>query len=409
MFLTTTPGKILGFLLLSILLAASLRTPRSRSGAELLVLMEPDGTGVWRDIIGRFNNAYPETPVRLVEGPPSTDAREDMYSTAFLAGRSGYDIVYCDVIWVPKFAAAGWLLDLTDRLSPADRDDFLQADLDAGSYKGRLYRIPAFTDAGLLYYRSDVVRHPPETFQDLVSAASEFQTSGRAGYLWQGKQYEGLVANYLEILWGYGGEWISLDGRVLLDSAEALAALRLLKSSVGTISPEGVTTYTEEETRNLFQHGRSVFLRNWFYVWALLGRPDSEVEGKVAFVPMVHGPAGTRAATLGGWGFAVSRLSRNPDAAWEFIQFATRPDQLQELYSKAGRIPARKSLVPEQFQEIVRHARTRPRIPEYARVSDILQRWLSAALAGTATPEDALRKAAEETRVVVGKGGKNGG
>jgi multiple sugar transport system substrate-binding protein len=402
MFLTTTPGKIFGLLVLSILLAASFRSPRSGSRAELLVLMEPDGTGVWREIIGRFNNAHPETRVRLVEGPPSTDTREDMYSTAFLAGRSGYDIVYCDVIWVPKFAAAGWLLDLTNRLSTTDRDDFLPADLDAGRYNGRLYRIPAFTDAGLLYYRSDLVRQPPETFQDLVSAASEFQTSSRAGYLWQGKQYEGLVANYLEILWGYGGEWISPDGRVLLDSAEALAALRFLKSSVGTISPRGVTTYTEEETRNLFQQGRSVFLRNWFYVWALLGRPDSEVKGKVAFVPMVHGPGGTPAATLGGWGFAVSRLARNPDAAWEFVQFATRPDELRELYSKAGRIPARKSLVPEQFQEIVRGARPRPRIPEYARASDILQRWLSAALAGSATPEDALRKAAEETRAVVG-------
>src|SRR5207244_5404703 len=102
MFLTTTPGKILGLLLLSLLLAASFRFPRSAGRAELLVLMEPDGTGVWRDIIGRFNSAYPQTPVRLVEGPPSTDTREDMYSTAFLAGRSGYDIVYCDVIWVPK-------------------------------------------------------------------------------------------------------------------------------------------------------------------------------------------------------------------------------------------------------------------------------------------------------------------
>ena len=367
-----------------------------------MVLMEPDGTGVWRDIIGRFNKERPQGSVRLVEGPPSTDTREDMYSTAFLAGGSGYDIVYCDVVWVPKFAAAGWLLDVTDRLSPADRNDFLPADLEAGRYGGRLYRIPAFTDAGVLYYRSDLVGRPPETFQDLVSDASEFQSPDRVGYLWQGKQYEGLVANYLEVLWGYGGEWISSDGRVLLDSPEALGALRFLKSSIDTISPQGVTTYTEEETRNLFQRGRSVFLRNWFYVWALLGRPDSEVEGKAAFVPLVHAAGAKPAATLGGWGFAVSRLSKNPDAAWEFIQFATRPEQLQELYLKAGRIPARKSLVPEQFQEIVRNTKARPRIPQYAQASDILQRWLSAALIGTVSPEDALRKAAQETRAVVG-------
>src|SRR2546421_9157135 len=157
MFLIPTPARISALILLTALLAASFRTPRSANRADLLVLMEPDGTGVWRDIIERFNSAHADTPVRMVEGPPSTDAREDMYSTAFLGGRSGYDIVYCDVIWVPKFAAAGWLLDLTNRLSAEDRADFVPADLEAGKYNGHLYRIPAFTDAGLLYYRSDRV------------------------------------------------------------------------------------------------------------------------------------------------------------------------------------------------------------------------------------------------------------
>jgi multiple sugar transport system substrate-binding protein len=161
-------------------------------------------------------------------------------------------------------------------------------------------------------------------------------------------------------------------------------------------------TYTEEETRNLFQSGRGVFMRNWFYVWPLLGRLDSAVRGRVAFVPMVHEPGGNRTATLGGWGFAVSRFSSNPDASWEFIQFATKPEQLIKLYSKAGRIPARKSLVPREFQDIVRGARPRPPIPEYAKASDILQRWLSAALAGIVSPEDAIRNAARETRDVLG-------
>jgi multiple sugar transport system substrate-binding protein len=400
MFSTATPAKILGLLVISVLLAVSVVIPRSGRHTQLSVLMEPDGTGVWRDIIARFNDTHPQTPVQLVEGPPSTDTREDMYSTAFLAGRGGYDIVYCDVVWVPKFAVAGWLLDLTEKLPASDRDDYLPADLEGGSYNGRLYRIPAFTDAGLLYYRSDLVR-APETFEGLLRDAVHFQTADRTGYLWQGKQYEGLVTNYLEVLWGFGGDWISSDRHVLLESTEAVQALQFLKSSIGTISPRGVVTYSEEETRNLFQSGRSVFMRNWFYVWPLLGRADSAVQGKAAFVPMVRAPGGMHAATLGGWGFAVSRFSSNPDAAWEFVQFATRPEQLVELYRKAGRIPARKSLVPTEFQDIVRNARPRPPIPEYAKASDILQRWLSAALAGIVSPEDAIRNAARETRAVL--------
>src|SRR5215470_5061425 len=154
-------------LLLAGVFALSLRGP-DRNGFDLSMLMEPDGTGVWRDLIQQFQDLHHGTRVRLIEGPPATGAREDMYSTSFLSGSAGYDVVYCDVIWVPKFAAAGWLLDLTGRPSPADIQDYLPADFRAGTYRDRLYRIPAFTDAGILYYRKDLVPRAPVTFDDLV-------------------------------------------------------------------------------------------------------------------------------------------------------------------------------------------------------------------------------------------------
>jgi multiple sugar transport system substrate-binding protein len=229
------------------------------------------------------------------------------------------------------------------------------------------------------------------------------QTAERTGYVWQGKQYEGLVTNYLEVLWGFGGDWVTVDGRVLLDAEPAIEALRFMTSAIGAISPPGVKAYAEEETRNIFQQGRSVYLRNWLYVWALAQSAQSAIKDKVGFVPMVHGAAGSSAATLGGWGFAVSKFSRNIDAAWEFVKFATLPEQLKQLYLQAGRIPARKSLVPGEFAAIVRAARPRPRIPEYSEISDILQRWLSAALDGAVPPEEALKHAASETRAVLGQ------
>src|SRR4030095_8574939 len=114
-------------------------------------------TGIWHRLIDDFQSEHPDIRVQLIEGPPATNTREDMYSTSFLSGAAGYDIVYGDVIWTPKFAAAGWLLDVPGRLSPADLDDFLPVALHAGVYKGRLYRIPGFTDAGILYYRKDLV------------------------------------------------------------------------------------------------------------------------------------------------------------------------------------------------------------------------------------------------------------
>src|SRR5262245_19233297 len=94
------------------LFGLSLRGPQRRS-SDLSVLMEPDGTGVWHDLFAEFHRLHPEVQVDLVEGPAATDTREDMYSTSFLSGAAGYDIVYGDVTWTPKFAAAQWLLDLT--------------------------------------------------------------------------------------------------------------------------------------------------------------------------------------------------------------------------------------------------------------------------------------------------------
>jgi trehalose/maltose transport system substrate-binding protein len=402
MFSIKNPAAIFALIALAAFLIASFRIPPGGSDTGLSFLMEPDGTGVWRDLVDRFNRTH-GAAVRLVEGPPATNTREDMYATAFLGGLSGYDIVYSDVVWVPKFAAAGWLLDLTDRLQPADRADFLPADLQAGIYRGRLYRLPAVTDAALLYYRTDIAPRPPRTFQELSDLAAPFHSQERWGFLWQGKQYEGLITVYLEILWGYGGDWITADRQVRLDSDEAVAALEFLKSTIGTISPPGVTTYTEEETRTLFQNGRGVFLRNWLYVWALAERPGSEVRGKVGFVPMVHAPGRTGAATLGGWGFSISKQTRNPDAAWAFVKFVTDPEQLATIHERTGLIPARTSLVPPEFREIFQHARSRPLIPEYAQASDILQRWLSAALAGATAPHEALHAAARETRALLGE------
>lgn len=364
--------------------------------------MEPDGTGVWRDLIGRFNRDHPGPQIRLMEGPASTNSREDMYSTAFVSEEGGYDIVYCDAIWVPKFAAAGWLVDLTNRISPEDRADYLPSDLQAGSFLGRVYRIPALADAGVLFYRRDLVPIPPETFNELMSAGLQLKSDERWGFLWQGKQYEGLVTAYLEVLWGYGGDWINAETRdVLIDGPEAVAAIDFLKGTIGTVSPLGVTTYTEEDTRNIFQNGRAVFLRNWPYVWTLIQQRDAWIKDRVGIAPMVHAPGHSSAATLGGWGFAISQFCPNPDRAWEFVEFITRAEQLKQVHRRQGRIPARQRLIPSEFQVVLHNARIRPPIPEYAQASDILQRWLSAALTGRAVSSQAVKRIAHETRLLL--------
>lgn len=385
---------------LALLLLYSIREPQSGKGG-LSILMEPDGTGAWRDLVAQFNREHPGPPVRLIEGPPATNSREDLYSTSFLSGEAAYDIVYCDGIWIAKFAAAGWLADLSGRVSAEDRKDFLPAEFQAGSYQGRLYRLPAFTDAGVLYYRKDLVKKPPQTFAELLSVARSLQTPERWGFLWQGKQYEGLVTVFLEVLWGFGGDWIDADTReIRIDSPEAVQAIAFLKGTIGGVSPAAVTTYVEEDTRSIFQNGRAVFMRNWPYVWTLIQRSGA-LENQVGMTAMVHAPGKSSAATLGGWGFAISRYSANPVRAWQFIEFLTRPAQLLQVQQRQGRIPSRRSMIPAEFLPILTSAKMRPPIPEYAAASDILQRWLSGALTGRVSPQRAVDEIARETRLLL--------
>ncbi|MGE5175233.1 MAG: extracellular solute-binding protein [Hyphomicrobiales bacterium] len=401
----------------------------SRAGADRVALMVPPSERpFWEPIARGFERAHPGVAVDLTEGPQSTDLRENLYTAALLARDPSFDLVYLDVTWTPKFAAAGWLLPLDDAFPAEERDRFLPAAIGAGWYGGRLYRIPVRTDVGLLYWRRDWIeeagRAPPRTFADLVATAEALQRPPeRWGFVWQGKQYEGLVCFFLEVLRGFGGTWIDpATRRVGLDRPPALDALRFLVRCVRVdkISPPGVTTYQEEESRHLFQDGRAVFLRNWPYVWRLAQADESPLRGRVGAGPMVHAEGGVSAGTLGGWGLGVSRFSRRPDLAVAFVRYATTLESERLLCATSGYAPALRAAYDDStllranpfLAEIARvHASAvaRPTVARYALVSDILQRHLSAALTGADTPEHALRAAARETRLALGDAAAGGG
>jgi len=388
--------------------------PRSN---RVVVLVPPSERPAWQEIARAFSEASPGIEVEIVEGPQSTDLRENLYTASLLARDPSFDLIYLDVTWTPKFAGAGWLLPLDDRLAAEELTSFLPAALGAGRFQGHLYRIPVRTDCGLLYWRRDLLeeagRAPPETFEDLTSIAHALQSPPeRWGFVWQGKQYEGLVCDFLEVLRGHGGYWIDPEtGSVGLDRPEAIEALEFLRDCVigDPISPPGITTYQEEESRRIFQDGRAVFLRNWPYAWRLAQADDSPLKGRIGAGPMVRTAKGSRTATLGGWGFGISAYSRHPDEALAFIRFVTSLPGQRLLCRDTGYAPARIEAYDDSvllaanpflttIARVHRDAVARPTFPGYALASDILQRQLSSALAGSVSPETALRRAAAQTR-----------
>ena len=378
-------------------------------------LIRADEAQQLQPLVSKFNQQHTDIRFQIVEAPSDSNQVEDLYTSSFLLGNSPHDLIYMDVVWTPKFAAAGWLQDVSDRLSESDAQQYLEGDIKAGMYENKLYRIPFRSDAGMLYYRQDWLEQagyePPETFQELLEISQALQKQGLTewGYVWQGKQYEGLSAMFVEILQGSGAFWVDPDSlEVGLDRPEAIEAVEFLRRAIATkVSPPGVTTYAEEETRLLFENGKAAFLRNWPYVYSLA--LESPIAGKYSIKPMVHSVGKDSGACLGGWGFGISTSTKHADAAWEVIKFLSSEESQREFILETGFVPSRTALFNDEaivakynyypkLLDVVQSSALRPPISQYAQASDILQRYLSAAITGKMTPQQAMQAAAGETR-----------
>ncbi|MEG4485779.1 ABC transporter substrate-binding protein [Microcoleus sp. D2_18a_B4] len=387
----------------------------------LTMLMQGQDITNWRPFVKEFEQKNPDIRINLIEGPFDTNLIENLYTSAFLLGESPYDIINMDIVWVPKFAAAGWVRDLTDKIPPEQLSKFIQGNVEGGRYRGKLYRIPHASDAGMLYYRKDILEQAkipaPKTFEEMVKISQNLQKQGKAtwGYLWQGKQYEGVSAMFVEVLSGFGGFWANPQTfEVGLDKPEAIKAVEFLKNTIASgISPPGVTTYGEEETRLLFQNGKALFLRNWPYVWKLANAEGSNVRGKIAIEPMLSSTAKTGGSCLGGWGWGIAKTSKHPEQAWKAIQYLTSEETQRKFILETGLIPSYKSLFTNkeivakyphypQLLKVVERPALRPPIAQYAQASDILQRYLSSAFTGRMSAEQAMKAAASETRNLLG-------
>ena len=263
--------------------------------------------------------------VTLVPMPSSTTDQFGQYRLWLAAGNGDVDIYQTDVIWAPQLAdhfvdlsaAAG---DLAVRHFPSI--------IESQTVDGRLVALPIYTDAPALYYRRDLLeKHGatvPRTWEELTATAQLIQDAERAegqsdlwGFVWQGNSYEGLTCNALEwIKSSGGGQIIEPDGTISINNPNAVAALSLVAQWPGTISPEGVLAYQEEEARGVWQTGNAVFMRNWPYAYGLGNSDDSAVNGLFGVTTLPTGQGyDTSAATLGGWNVAVSKYSENQDAA----------------------------------------------------------------------------------------------
>lgn len=355
-------------------------------------------------LLKAFEREHPG--VRVVEEilPVSTNEQHQYYVTNLEGRSAGLDVFSMDVIWVQEFVRAGWLGDLTELYHEGEWADFIPGPLRAATVRGRRYAVPWFVDVGILYYRRDLLeKHgfdPPRTYQELVRSAKAIlaREGDRAleGFLWQGRQYEGLVVNALEHIWASGGDVLDPDGGILgIERPEAVRALAFMRDLVGThgVSPAWVTAADEEMGRRAFGDGRAIYLRNWPYAWDLFQRAGSPVSGKVGFAALPGHPGGEGRGALGGWLLGVNRRTPHPGDASALVRFLTSPASQGRMALEAGFKPVRHSIYRDagllraqpylrELYPLVLRARPRPATPYYLMLSEVMQAEVSAVLAG---------------------------
>jgi trehalose/maltose transport system substrate-binding protein len=352
--------------------------------------------------------------VTFVPMPSSTTDQFAQYKLWLAAQNPDVDVYMVDVIWAPQLSDQ--FLDLTEAFSDVVADHFPSI-VESQTVDGKLVALPFFTDAPALYYRKDLLdKHGaavPTTWEELTATAQKVQDAERAegkgdiwGYVWQGNAYEGLTCNALEWIKSHGGgQIVEADGTISVFNDNAVKALETATGWVGTISPDGVLAYTEEESRGVWQTGNAVFMRNWPYAYALGNGDDSPIKGTfdVAPLPSAGGDT-TSAATLGGWNIAVSRYSPNPEAAISLAKYMASAEFQKGNAMLGSKLPTivalyddpeiaeKQSIIP-RWKEIFLNAVPRPSAPTKVSYNEVSSKFWSAVhdtLSGNGTAAENL-------------------
>jgi multiple sugar transport system substrate-binding protein len=354
-----------------------------------------DTSGAYGAAIDLFKKENSKVNVKLVELPESADEQRRQLVQRLDAESDECDVLGMDVIWTAEFAAQEWLQDTSQIIEPR-QDDFIASTLETAQYEDKYWAVPYHTNAGFLFYRTDQVQQPPDTWEDVYAAAGE-----NNGIVYQGARYEGLTVYFLELLYSGGGSVLSEDGQeVTVNSPEGEAAIEFMAQGVedGT-APQAVTTYMEEESRRAFENGNATFMRNWPYAYAL-GK-ESNIADQFDIAPFPSFEGGEPASVLGGINLGISAFSKNPEGAAAFIDFATQ-EEVQKANFPLTAVsttapyddPALRKEVPfaSDLKDAVEQGQARPVSPVYAQISEAIYTNVHDALQGNAEPKAALEK-----------------
>ncbi|MEJ2287034.1 MAG: ABC transporter substrate-binding protein [Deinococcales bacterium] len=374
------------------------------------------------DVIGpmldKFNAENPGIHATYEVGGATSDVQQQYLSTVLTSKSSAIDVMLIDVVRPAQYAASGWAQPLDSFFASPDAEktylaSFLPGPVNADTVNGKLYAIPAFTDAQFLYYRKDLLAkygfQPPKTWEELKNQALTIMKGENnpqlQGFNYQGAAIEGTNCTFLEALWSAGGNWRDANGNITIDTPAGKQALDWYNETLSSgITIPNIAEVATDTSRKMFQSGDVVFMLNWGYAWAhFQADADSAVKGKVGVAPLPAFPGHASATCVGGWQWAMNPYSAHKQDAFKLMQYLASEESQRTLAVKASNIPARKSLYKDpavlqaapqyaDFYDVIINARPRPVTPLYPDVSDLIRTTMNAFFARSMTADQALQK-----------------
>ena len=329
---------------------------------------------------------------------------------------SGYDVVLFDVIWPAEFAENKVLVDVTDKVTPEMKKGVLPGAWTTVDYKDHAYGMPWILDTKYLYYNTEILKkagiaHPPKTWAELEKQAEIIKQKKLVEFpiVWSWQQAEAAICDYTTLVAAYGGKFLDAGGKPAFQTDGGVDALSYMVESMdkGLTNPHS-KEYLEEDVRRVFSSGDAAFALNWTYMYNMAnGDPkESKIVGKVGVVPAPGVEGKSKASAVNGsMGLGITSTSQHKDEAWKYIAFMTS-EKVQNKYAKLS-LPIWSAsysdpAVTKGQEELVKAAKQslglmfpRPTTPTYQQLSTQLQQAIHTALLKQATPEAALKTAAD--------------
>jgi multiple sugar transport system substrate-binding protein len=394
--------------------SAATAAPAAGGGQEISLIWG-DTQNTHQPLIEDFTKA---TGIKVNQTIVEYNARLDKITTA-IQGGGGFDVVQMDTIWTAQFASAGWVEDLTDRITDAIKKDVPESSLSAVTYNGKLYGMPLFNSSKHLFYNAKLLQdagfdHPPATLDEFVemAKATTKTDSQQWGSVWSWKQAESLICDWVAIMFTQkGAQILDADGKAVFNKMGGTDALAWMVDLLYTHKAADPASLEYDETNGVqkaFRTGKYALTYNWEG-----DLPDDNDPSKSQAAPNVKvallpgGPDVKSSSVNGSEGWAVQANSKNKDAAWKLLEYMASPAWQKKSAVIAGDYPILSSLYsdPELQQKVqdfsvygeqFKYLAVRPQVVGYTQKSDIIQRHLHDALLGNVKPQEAMDAAADE-------------